>query len=174
MKKTETPLVHYWWDWIVSINWYSYYEKQYMEVLKKIKNRTIIRSSNSTPAYLSEEWKLIFKKDVCTTIITAALFIITKIREKIRERLKARGEVGGRGWDGIHYSMDMSLGKLQEWVAEDEMASITQWTWVWANSRRQWRTEPPGMLQVMGSRRVDLSDWTTRIWKQPKCPSMNG
>ena len=34
---------------------------------------------------------------------------------------------GDRGWDG--------------W-----MASPTQWTWVWANSRRQWRTEEPGVL----------------------------
>lgn len=41
MEKRET-LVHYWWDSTVSINWCSYYEKQYMEVLKKIKNRTII------------------------------------------------------------------------------------------------------------------------------------
>ena len=43
------------------------------------------------------------------------------------ERLKARGEAGDRGWDG--------------W-----MASLTQQTWVWANSGRQWRTRKPGML----------------------------
>ena len=30
------------------------------------------------------------------------------------------------------------------------MASPTQWTWVWANSRRQWRTGKPGMLQFHG------------------------
>ena len=34
------------------------------------------------------------------------------------------------------------------------MASPTQWTWVWANSGRQWRTEEPGMLQSTGSQRV--------------------
>ena len=44
-----------------------------------------------------------------------------------------------RGWDG--------------WVA-----SLTQWTWVWANSGRQWRTWKPGMLQSMGSQRVG-HDW---------------
>ena len=33
-------------------------------------------------------------------------------------------------------------------------ASLTQWTWVWTNSRRQWRTEKPGVLQSMGSQRV--------------------
>jgi len=29
------------------------------------------------------------------------------------------------------------------------MASPTQWTWVWASSRRWWRTEKPGVLQSM-------------------------
>ena len=50
------------------------------------------------------------------------------------ERLKA-GEGVGRGWDG--------------W-----MASLTQWTWVWASSRRQWRTGKPGLLQPLGLQRV--------------------
>ena len=55
------------------------------------------------------------------------------------QRLKAGGEGDGRGWDG--------------WVA-----SPTQWTWVWGNSGRQWRTGEPGVLQAMGSQRVD---WAT-------------
>ena len=50
------------------------------------------------------------------------------------ERLRA-GEGGGRGWDG--------------W-----MASPTQWTWVWATSRRWWRTGKPGVLQPMRSQKV--------------------
>ena len=54
------------------------------------------------------------------------------------ERFKA-GD--GRGWDG--------------W-----MASPTQWTWVWANSRRRWRTERPDMLRSMGSQRLG-HNWTT-------------
>ena len=61
------------------------------------------------------------------------------------ESLRAGGEGGDRGWDG--------------WIA-----SLTQWTWVWANSRRWWRTEKPGVLQSMGSQRVRherLSEWTT-------------
>ena len=41
---------------------------------------------------------------------------------------------GDRGWDA--------------W-----MASLTQWTWVWANSERQWRTGKPGVLQSMESQR---------------------
>ena len=35
-----------------------------------------------------------------------------------------------------------------------EIASLPQWEWVWANSRRSWRTGKPGMLQCMGSQRV--------------------
>ena len=61
------------------------------------------------------------------------------------ERLKAGGEGDNRGWDG--------------W-----MASPTQWTWVWANTRRWWRTGKPGMLQSMGSKRVghkaERLNWT--------------
>ena len=33
-------------------------------------------------------------------------------------------------------------------------ASWTQWTWVWANSWRWWRTRNPGVLQTLGSQRV--------------------
>ena len=41
----------------------------------------------------------------------------------------------GRGWNG--------------W-----MASLTQWTWIWANSGWQWRTGKPGVLQSVGLHRV--------------------
>ena len=61
-------------------------------------------------------------------------------------RLKA-GEGDKRGWDG--------------W-----MASPTQQTWVWINSRSWWRTGRPGLLQSMRLQRVghrwatELTDWT--------------
>ena len=42
-------------------------------------------------------------------------------------KIEGRGEEGDGGWDG--------------W-----MASSTQWTWTWANSRRWWGTGKPGML----------------------------
>ena len=58
-------------------------------------------------------------------------------------RLKAGGEGGHRGWD-------------------DWMPSLTQWTWIWANYGREWRTEEPGVLQSMGSHsQTRLSNWTT-------------
>ena len=44
------------------------------------------------------------------------------------------------------------------------MASLTQWTWVWAGSRRQWRTGKPGMLQSMGHKESDTTD--RQNWKK--------
>ena len=41
------------------------------------------------------------------------------------------------------------------------MASPTQWTWVWVDSRSWWWTVKPGMLQSMGSQRV-RHDWATK------------
>ena len=55
-----------------------------------------------------------------------------------------------------HVSVDMfSRSDNRKW--NGQMASATQWTWVWANSWRCWRTRKPGVLHSMGSR---LSDWT--------------
>ena len=41
------------------------------------------------------------------------------------------------------------------------MTSLTQWTWVWVNSRSWWWTGRPGVLQSMGLQsRTWLRDWT--------------
>ena len=40
------------------------------------------------------------------------------------------------------------------------MASLTQWTWVWANPGSWWRTGKPGVLQFTGLQRVG-NDWAT-------------
>ena len=42
------------------------------------------------------------------------------------------------------------------------MASLTQWTWVWVNSRSWWWTGKPGVLQSMGSQRI-RHDWVTSL-----------
>ena len=56
-----------------------------------------------------------------------------------------REEKGMTGWDG--------------W-----MASLTQWTWVWVNSRSWWWSGRPDVLQSMGSQsRTRLSNWTELI-----------
>ena len=54
------------------------------------------------------------------------------------EKPEDRKRWGDRWWDG-------------------QMASLTQWTWIWAYSRRQWRTGKPGVLQSMGSQRTGHS-----------------
>ena len=59
------------------------------------------------------------------------------------ERLKEGGEGDDREWDG--------------W-----MASLTQWTWVWASSRSWWCTRQPGVLQSMGSQRVK-HNWAAEL-----------
>ena len=65
------------------------------------------------------------------------------------ERLKAGGEGDDRGWDG--------------WIA-----SPTQWTWVWVNSRNWWWTGRPGVLQLMGLQRVG-HDWATELnWTEKR------
>ena len=63
------------------------------------------------------------------------------------ERLNVGGEGDDRGWDG--------------W-----MASLTQWIWVWVNSRSWWWTGRPGVLQSLGVAKIWtwLSDWTDLNW----------
>ena len=67
------------------------------------------------------------------------------------ERLKAGGEGDYKGWN--------------VW-----MASPTQWTWVWVNSKSWWWTRRPGMLQSMRLQRVRHDcitelNWTkTLLW----------
>ena len=65
-------------------------------------------------------------------------------------KTKCRRKRGNRRWDG--------------W-----MASLIQWTWVWANSGRWRRTGRPGMLQPMGSQIVG-HDWVTEQQKPPPAP----
>ena len=57
--------------------------------------------------------------------------------------LGAGGYGDDRGWDGL-------------------MASLTQWTWVWVNSRSWWWTGRPGVLRFMESKRVG-HDWATEL-----------
>ena len=63
------------------------------------------------------------------------------------EKTPMLGKIEGRGWDG--------------W-----MASWSQWTWVWANLGRWWRTEQPDMLQSMGLQKSDTTWWlnNNNLW----------
>ena len=60
-------------------------------------------------------------------------------------------------WRADSLEKTLILGKIEgrrRRGRDDWMASPLQWTWVWASSRRRWRTGEPGMLQSMGSQRV--------------------
>ena len=60
------------------------------------------------------------------------------------ERLRAGGEGDDTGWDG-------------------GMASPTQWTWVWVNSRSWWWTGRPGILHSVDHKELDTTghpNWT--------------
>ena len=59
------------------------------------------------------------------------------------ERLRAGGEGDDRGWDG--------------W-----MASLTQWTWVWVDSRSWWWIRRTAVLRFMGLQKVG-HDWVTEL-----------
>ena len=59
------------------------------------------------------------------------------------EEAQAGVKIAGRGWDG--------------W-----MASLTQWTWVWVNSRSWWWTGRPGVLQSTGFQTVG-HEWVTEL-----------
>ena len=94
-------------------------------------------SRRSNQSILKEISLNIYWKDWCwswcsNTLSTWCEELIHWTRSWYWAWLRAGGEGGNRGWDG--------------W-----MASPTQWTWVWASSRRLWRTGKPGVLQSMWS-----------------------
>ena len=101
------------------------------------------------PVNVKRKWVLnIHWKDWCwswnsNTLATWCEELTHWKRPRHWERLKAGGEGGDRGWDG--------------W-----MASLTQRTWVWANSRSWWWTGRPGVLWFMGLQRVG-HDWATEL-----------
>ena len=70
------------------------------------------------------------------------------------ERLRAGGEGNNRGWDG-------------------RMASPTQWTWVWVNSRCWQWTGRPSVLQSTELDTTERLNWTDNDnWFRQKCQWM--
>ena len=94
----------------------------------------------------NQSWFHIHWKDWCWSSNTLATWCEEPTpwkRPLYWERLKAGREGDNRGWDG--------------WIA-----SLTLWTWVWANSRSWWWTGRPGMLQSTGSQRI-RHDWLIEL-----------
>ena len=106
---------------------------------------TARRSNQSILKEISHEYSLegLMLKLSSNTLATWGEKLIHWKRPWCWEILKAGGEGDNRGWDG--------------W-----MASLTQWTWVWVNSRSWWWTGRPGVRQSKGSQRVGHY-WVTEL-----------
>ena len=119
---------------------------------------TARRSNQSILKEISPEYSLaeLMWKRNSSTLATWNKELTHLKRPWCGERLKAGGEGADKGWDG--------------W-----MASLTQWSWVWVNSRSWCWTGRPGVLQSMGvaKSRTRLSNWTERNcpWKRKCQPS---
>ena len=96
-------------------------------------NQSILKESS--PEYSLEEW--------CWSSNTLATWSKNPLIGKEPE--------AGKDWR-----------QVEKKTTENEMAGwyLTEWTWVWASSRKQWRTGKPGVLQSMGLQRV-RHDWAT-------------
>ena len=78
-----------------------------------------------------------------------------------RSRLLGKAPDAGKDWE-----------QEETELTEDDggwMASLNQWTWVWANSGREGRTGKPGLLQSTGSQRV-RQDLATEQQLSPSRP----
>ena len=73
-------------------------------------------------------------------------------------------------WCGVD-SLEKTLMLGERW--DSWMVSRTQWTWVWANYGRWWRTEKPGVLQSVGSQRVGYN-LATKQQQQNRLPVCRG
>ena len=64
----------------------------------------------------------------------------------------------------------LRAGEGDDWGWDGWMASLTQWTWVWVDSRSWWWTGRPGVLRFMGSQRVGHDQEETELnWASSAC-----
>ena len=77
-------------------------------------------------------------------------------------------------WRTDSWEKTLMLGKTEgrrrrgRWGWDGWMASLTQWTWVWARSGSWWWTGRPGVLQSTGSQRVRQTEglnWSLFLYK---------
>ena len=101
-------------------------------------NQSILKEISSK--YSLEELMLKLKLQYCGHLMRRA---DSSEKTLLLGKTEGRKRRGDRGWDG--------------W-----MASPTQWTWVWVNSRSWCWTGRPGVLQSTGSQKVG-HDWATKL-----------
>ena len=74
-------------------------------------------------------------------------------------------------WRAYSFEKTLMLGKIESrswrWRQDSRgwggwMASLTQWTWIWASSGSWWWTGRPGVLQSMGLQRA-RHNWATEL-----------
>ena len=98
----------------------------------------------------NQPWIFIGRTDVEVLKLQYFGYVMQRVAHLKRpwcwERLKAGGEGDNRGWDG--------------WIA-----SPTQWTWIWVNSRSWWWAGRPGVLRSMGLQTVNWAElnWTSKL-----------
>ena len=137
----RTPRIKMWWEsW--TIKKAEYWRIDAFELWCWRVPWTVRRSNQSILKEISPEYSL------DGLMLKLKLQYFGNLREELThmqrpwcwERLKAGGKGDDRGWDS-------------------GMASLTQCTWVWVNSRSWWWIGRPGILRFMGSQRVG-HDWT--------------
>ena len=87
------------------------------------------------------------------TLEWAAISFSSAWKWKVKVKSLSRVWLFATPWTSA-YQAPLSMGfSRQEYWSGVPLPSL-QWTWVWANSRRQWRPEEPGRLLSMWLQRI--------------------
>ena len=122
-------------------------------------------------------WELVHKegcviKNWCFHIVV--LTILERSNQSILKEISSEYSLEGLMLKLQYFGHRMqsadSLKKTWERLKAERMTevSLTQWTWVWANFRRWWRTGKPGVLQSMESQSFQHY-WVTEQQQKLTC-----
>ena len=114
----------------------------------------------------AEHWTLVLEKTLESPLVSKEIKPVNPKGNQpwiFFRRTDGEAEVqyfGHLMWRADSVEKSLILGKIESRREGDDrggdgwMVSLTQQTWVWANSGRWWRTGKPGMLQSVGSQIV--------------------
>ena len=79
-----------------------------------------------------------------------------------------KSQLIGKDPNAGNYWRQKKKGRGREW--NGSIASLTRCTWIWTNSRRQWRTGKPGKLPAYGITKSQtwFSNWATTTNDRPR------